>query len=89
MCAKKTLFHQLCEASEFRQLTLTPRQINLMESVLPTDSDIVILPVLKRDGDEGRVVRYHLKFAYHDTIVKVSRYTLGIDASNEHLIFDN
>ena len=59
-----------------------------MESVLPTDSDIVILPVLKRDGDEGRVVRYHLKFAYHDTIVKVSRYTLSIDTSNVHMIND-
>ena len=29
------------------------------------------------------VVRYHLKFAYHDTIVRVSRYTLGIDTSHD------
>jgi len=34
-------------------------------------------------------VRYHLKFVYHDTTVKVSRYTLGIDTSNEHMIYDN
>ena len=37
----------------------------------------------------SRAVRYHLKFAYHDTIVKVSRYALGIDTSNEHMIYDN
>ena len=30
-----------------------------------------------------RAVRYHLKFAYHDTIVRVSRYTLGIDTSHD------
>jgi len=36
-----------------------------------------------------RTVQYHLKFAYHDTIVKVSRYTLGIDTSNEYMIYDN
>ena len=36
-----------------------------------------------------RAVRYHLKFAYHDTIVKVSQYTLGIDTSNEHMIYNN
>ena len=29
------------------------------------------------------LVRYHLKFAYHDTIVRVSRYTLGIDTSHD------
>ena len=37
----------------------------------------------------SRAVWYHLKFAYHSTIVKVSRYTLGIDTSNEHIIYDN
>ena len=26
-----------------------------------------------------RAVRYHPKFAYHDILVLVSRYTLGID----------
>jgi len=36
-----------------------------------------------------RAVRYHLEFAYHNTIVKVSWYTLGIDTSNEHMIYDN
>ena len=30
-----------------------------------------------------RTVRCHLKFAYHDTIVRVSRYTLGIDTSHD------
>ena len=30
-----------------------------------------------------RAVRYHLKFAYHDTIVRVSRYILGIDTSHD------
>ena len=30
-----------------------------------------------------RAVRYHLKFVYHDTIVRVSRYTLGIDTSHD------
>ena len=30
-----------------------------------------------------RAVRYHLTFAYHDTIVMVSRYTLGIDTSHD------
>ena len=30
-----------------------------------------------------RAVRYHLKFAYHDSIVRVSRYTLGIDTSHD------
>ena len=33
-----------------------------------------------------RAVRYHLKLAYHDTIVRVSWYTLGIDTSNVHVI---
>ena len=27
----------------------------------------------------SRAVRYHPKYAYHDTIALVSRYTLGID----------
>ena len=31
----------------------------------------------------SRAVRYHLNFAYHDTIVRVSRYTLGIDTSHD------
>jgi len=26
---------------------------------------------------------YHLKFVYHDTIIRVSRYTLGIDTSKD------
>ena len=30
-----------------------------------------------------RAVRYHLKFAYHDTIVRVSRYTLDIETSHD------
>ena len=30
-----------------------------------------------------RAVRYHLKFAYHDSIVRVSRYTLGIDTLHD------
>ena len=29
-----------------------------------------------------------LKFVYHDTIVRVSHYTLGIDTSNLHMIND-
>ena len=33
--------------------------------------------------DYARAVRYHLKFAYHDTVVRVSRYTLGIDTSHD------
>ena len=28
----------------------------------------------------SRAVRYHLKFAYHDTIVRVSRYTLDVES---------
>ena len=36
----------------------------------------------------NRAVRYHLKFAYHDTIVRVSWYTLGVDTSNVHMIND-
>ena len=28
-------------------------------------------------------MRYHLKFVYHDTIVRVSQYTLGIDTSHD------
>ena len=31
----------------------------------------------------GRAVRYHLKYVYHDTIVRVLRYTLGIDTSHD------
>ena len=34
-------------------------------------------------GEDTRAVRYHLKFAYHDTIVRVSRYTLGTDTSHD------
>ena len=30
-----------------------------------------------------RAVRYHPKFAYHDTTVLVSRYTLGIDTIHD------
>ena len=30
----------------------------------------------------ARAVQYHLKFAYHDTIVRVPRYTLGTDTSH-------
>ena len=30
-----------------------------------------------------RAVRYHLKFVYHDTIVRVLQYTLGIDTSHD------
>ena len=30
-----------------------------------------------------RAVRYHLKFAYHDSMVRVSRYILGIDTSHD------
>ena len=30
-----------------------------------------------------RAVRYHLKFAYHDTIVRVSWHTLGIDTHDK------
>ena len=37
---------------------------------------------------QNRAVRYHLKFAYHNTIVRVSRYTLGIDTFNVHMIND-
>jgi len=35
-----------------------------------------------------RAVQYHLKFAYRNTIVRVSCYTLGIDTSNVHMIND-
>ena len=31
----------------------------------------------------ARAVRYHPKFAYHNTIVLVSRYTLGIDSLHD------
>jgi len=34
-------------------------------------------------------VQYLLEIVYHDIIVKVSRNTLGIDTSNEHMIYDN
>ena len=30
-----------------------------------------------------RAVRYHLKYAYHDTTVRVSRYTIDIDTSHD------
>ena len=33
-----------------------------------------------------RTVQYHLKLVYHDTIVKISQYTLVIDTSNVHMI---
>ena len=33
-----------------------------------------------------RAVWYHLKFAYHDTIIRVSWYTLDIDTSYVHMI---
>ena len=29
---------------------------------------------------------FQLKFVYHDTIVRVSHYTLGIDTFNLHMI---
>ena len=32
-------------------------------------------------------MRYHLKFVYHDTIVRVSRYTLGIEANVHYKIW--
>ena len=31
-------------------------------------------------------MQYHLKFAYHNTIVRVSQYTLDIDTSNVNMI---
>ena len=35
-----------------------------------------------------RAVWFHLKFAYHDTIVRALRYTLHINTSNVHMIND-
>ena len=37
----------------------------------------------ERVAGGGRAVRYHLKFTYHNTIVRVSRYTLDIDTSHD------
>ena len=32
------------------------------------------------------VLELCLKFAYHDTIIRISQYTLGINTSNVHMI---
>ena len=34
-------------------------------------------------GIKSRAVRYHLKVAYHNTIHRVSLYTLGINTSHD------
>ena len=43
--------------------------------------------MLLNQGGVARIctgaVRYHPKFAYHDTIVLVSQYTLGIDTLHD------
>jgi len=54
-----------------------------------TDIAIGFCEETKRKGMVGpciRAVQYHFKFAYHYTIVRVSRYTLGIDTSNVQMI---